>query len=168
MDHLYGPFTYMTVISLMRTLVGFLLPLGVMSSFYAKMMTVLKSMPGEQERQRSRRQIGISRRAGKPLVLITAALVVFVVSYMPYHIMIVTLVFMRYTGHVTDENVNTLYTANEFLEAMCSVSSCLDPLLYILASERFQKCWKGLKRGTRQMCSRASRRVGVQDAVLEG
>uniref|UniRef100_A0A3B4CJ09 G-protein coupled receptors family 1 profile domain-containing protein n=1 Tax=Pygocentrus nattereri TaxID=42514 RepID=A0A3B4CJ09_PYGNA len=160
MDHFYGPFTYVTIISLLRTLVGFLLPLGLMGGFYAHMIKVLKTMPG-----RLARQNGAVRRAGKPLVLITAALVVFVVSYMPYHIMIVTFVSMQFTGQFTDENINTFYMANQFFEAMCSVSSCLDPLLYILASKRFQRSWKSLRSGTGRLCLRASRRVGVQDTV---
>ncbi|XP_072530153.1 P2Y purinoceptor 1-like [Salminus brasiliensis] len=163
MDHLYGPFNYMTAILLVRMLVGFLLPLGVMGALYSRMMRVLKSMSGRPERKSIRGQGGTARRAAKPLLLITAALVVFVVSYMPYHVMIVTLVFMRFTGKLTYENVNTLYTASEFFEAMCSMSSCLDPLLYILASERFLRSWRRLRSSTGRLFCRASRRVGVQD-----
>lgn len=162
MDNFHGPFTYVMIISLMRTLLGFLLPLGVIGVFYSRMMKVLRNI---LVRKSSGGKSGASRRAGKPLVLITAALVVFVVSYTPYHIMIVSLVFMRFTGQITDENVNTLYTANEFFEAMCSVGSCLDPLLYVLASERVLRSWRRLKSGAGKLCCRASRRVGVQDPV---
>ncbi|KAG9280872.1 P2Y purinoceptor 1-like, partial [Astyanax mexicanus] len=109
--HLYGPLNYMSAISLVRMLVGFLLPLGVMGALYSRMIRVLTSMSGRLERKSCRGQRGSARRTTKPLLLITAALVVFVVSYMPYHIMILTLVFMQFTGTITDKNVNTLYTA---------------------------------------------------------
>lgn len=160
MDHIHGPFSYVMTISLMRALMGFLLPLLVMGAFYTQMVRVLRSMPG---RKTPRSQSLTPRRSGKPLILITAALVVFLLSYAPYHIMIVTLVFMRFIGKVTSENMNTLYIAYEFLEALCSVSSCLDPVLYILASQHFQQRWRRQKVVMARLCCRDTRRVGVQE-----
>ncbi|XP_062855186.1 P2Y purinoceptor 6-like [Trichomycterus rosablanca] len=157
MDHIHGPFSYVATISVLRALLGFLLPLSIMGAIYARMVKVLKSMPGKKNIRGKR---FAPRRTGKPLILITAAVLVFLVSYAPYHIMIVTLVFMRFIGKVTVKNVNTLYTAYEFLEAMCSISSCLDPLLYILASQHFQQRWRKLKRS---LCCRNNRRVGIQN-----
>lgn len=164
MDHIHGPFSYVTTILLLRALMGFLLPFVVMGTFYTQMVKVLKSMPGSKT---SRRQRLTPRRTGKPLVLIMAALVVFLLSYAPYHIMIVTLVFMRFIGKVTTENMNTLYIAYEFLEALCSVSSCLDPVLYILASQHFQQRWRRQKMAMARLCCRDSRRVGVQELLWE-
>lgn len=159
MDHIHSPFSYVMTISLMRALVGFLLPFMVMGAFYTQMIKVLRSMPG---RKALRMQSSAPRRTGKPLILITAALVVFLLSYAPYHIMIVTLVFMRFIGKVTTENMKTLYIAYEFLEALCSVSSCLDPVLYILASQNFQQRWRRQKMAMARLCCRDTRRVGVQ------
>ncbi|GLD58957.1 P2Y purinoceptor 1-like protein [Lates japonicus] len=46
---------------------------------------VLRRLP------RGRRHRGAQRAGGKPLRLITAAILVFVVSFVPYHIMVITL-----------------------------------------------------------------------------
>lgn len=162
MDRIHGPFSYVTTISLMRALVGFLLPFMLIGTFYTQMVKVLKSMSGKKA---SWRQSSAACRTGKPLILITAALVVFLLSYTPYHIMIVTLVFMRFIGKVTTENVNTLYITYEFLEALCSVSSCLDPVLYILASQHFQQQWRKQKMAMARLCCRDTRRVGVQEPL---
>ncbi|KAM9496556.1 lysophosphatidic acid receptor 6-like [Clarias gariepinus] len=162
MDQIHASFSYVTIISIMRALMGFLLPFVVMGTFYTQMVKVLRSMPGNKA---SKRQSLAPRRNGKPLILITATLVVFLLSYAPYHIMIVTLVFMRLIGKVTTENLNTLYTSYEFLEALCSVSSCLDPVLYILASQRFQEGWKRQKLAMARLCCKDTRRVGVQEPL---
>lgn len=156
MDHIQGPFIYVKTITIIRTIVCFLLPFSVMLAFYIMTVRVLRRLP------RGRRRRGAQRTGGKPLRLITAALLVFVVSFVPYHVMVITLVFMRIHNQVTPSNTNVLYASYEFFEAMCSVSSCLDPVLYILASEQFQRKLLALKRDRyRRLCCRASRRVGV-------
>uniref|UniRef100_A0A3Q3QQY6 G-protein coupled receptors family 1 profile domain-containing protein n=1 Tax=Monopterus albus TaxID=43700 RepID=A0A3Q3QQY6_MONAL len=157
MDHIQGPFIYVKTITIIRTTVGFLLPFTVMLTFYIMTVRVLRRLP------RGRRPRGGAQCVGgKPLRLITAAVFVFVLSFVPYHIMVVTLVFMRIHNQVTPYNDKLLYTTYQFFEAMCGVSSCLDPVLYIVASEQFQRTLLALKRNRyRRMCSRASRRVGV-------
>ncbi|KAM4619130.1 P2Y purinoceptor 1-like [Polymixia lowei] len=156
MDHIQGPFVYVKTITIIRTLVGFVLPFSVMMVFYVMTVRVLKRLP------RGRRRRGGQQSGGKPMRLITAALLVFVVSFVPYHAMVITLVFMRIRGQVTLANSSVLYASYEFFEAMCSVSSCLDPVLYILANERFQRRLLALRRGHYSgLCCRASRRVGV-------
>lgn len=156
MDHIQGPFIYVKTISIFRTIVVFLLPFSTMLAFYIMTVRVLRRLP------RGRRLRGSQRGGGKPLRLISAALLVFVVSFVPYHVMIITLVFMRIRKQVTASNTNVLYASYEFFEAMCSVSSCLDPVLYIMASEQFQRKLLALKRHRyRRLCCRASRRVGV-------
>ncbi|KAM9570284.1 P2Y purinoceptor 1-like [Salvelinus alpinus] len=157
MDHIQGPFVFVKTISIIKTLVGFTLPFSVMLAFYGMTVKVLRGLP------RGKRRGGGGQWVGKPLMLITAALLVFVVSFMPYHVMMMTLVFMRINDQVTPANVHVLYASYEFFEAMCSVSSCLDPVLYILASDRFQKRLQALRRGQyRGLCCRRSRRVAVE------
>ncbi|KAM3870512.1 P2Y purinoceptor 1-like [Diretmus argenteus] len=154
MDHIQGPSTYVKTISITRTLVGFILPFSVMLVCYIMTVRVLRRLPSV------RRRTGDQRAGGKPMWLITAALLVFIVSFVPYHIMIMTLVFMRIHKQVTTSNTSDLYASYEFFEAICSVSSCLDPVLYILASERFQRRLLSLKRD-RRLCCRTSRKIGV-------
>ena len=156
MDHIQGPFIYVKTITIIRTTVGFLLPFGIMLGFYVMTVRVLKRLP------RGRRPRRAQWTRGKPLRLITAAILVFVVSFMPYHVMIITLVFMRIHNLVTPSNTNVLYASYQFFEAVCSVSSCLDPVLYVMASEQFQRKLLALRRDRyRRLCCRASRRVGV-------
>nr|XP_043892192.1 P2Y purinoceptor 1-like [Solea senegalensis] len=155
MDHIHGPFIYVKVITIIRTILGFLLPLSIMLVFYIMTVGVLRHRPRGKHR-------AAQRARGKPLRLITAAILIFVVSFIPYHIMVVILVLMRSNNQVTPSNTGILYASYEFFEAMCTVSSCLDPLLYIAASEQFQKKILALKRdGYKRLCCRASRRVGV-------
>ncbi|XP_076860583.1 P2Y purinoceptor 1-like [Brachyhypopomus gauderio] len=163
MDQLLGPFPYVMGVSITRALVGFFLPFGVMVTLYARMVRVLWTTPWRGGAGRSRGRGRLPRRSAKPLVLITAALLVFLASYAPYHVMILTLAFMRLVGRITARNTNTLYTAYQFFEAICSVGSCLDPVLYILASERFHRSWRRLRGGAVRLCSRAGRRVGAQE-----
>eukprot|EP00064_Thunnus_orientalis_P008674 superscaffoldBa00001052_g8697 len=156
MDHIQGPFNYVKTITIIRTIVGFLLPFSVMLVFYMMTVRVLRRLPRGIRCRRAH------RAGGKPLWLITATLLVFVVSFVPYHVMVITLVFMRIHNQVTPSNTNVLYASYQFFEAMCSVSSCLDPLLYIVASEQFLRKLLALKRDRyRRLCCRASRRVGV-------
>ncbi|XP_070686456.1 P2Y purinoceptor 1-like [Pempheris klunzingeri] len=156
MDHIQGPFMFVKTITIIRTTLVFLLPFSIMLGFYIMTVRVLRRLP------RSRRHRGTQRTGGKPLRLITAAILVFVISFMPYHVMVITLVFMRIRNQVTPSNTNILYASYEFFEAMCSVSSCLDPVLYIMASEQFQKKLLALKRHRYMtLCCRASRRIGV-------
>lgn len=149
MDHIQGPFVYVRTITILRTTLGFLLPLSFMLAFYIRTVRVLRRLTSGLQ--------GGQRVAGKPLWLITAALIVFVVSFVPYHVLVITLVFLRIQKQITPSNVDILYISYEFLEAVCSLSSCLDPLLYIVASKRFQRKLLALRRAQ----SRWSRRVGV-------
>ncbi|KAJ8374142.1 hypothetical protein SKAU_G00047220 [Synaphobranchus kaupii] len=154
MDHIRGPLPLVKAVSVARTVLGFGVPFGLMLAFYAMTVRALRSLPrGSKQR----------RRAAKPLVLISAAVVVFVVSFVPYHAIIVTLVVMRANRLVTVANVDTLHATYELFEALCSVSSALDPLLYILASERFQKgCRAFRRRPAGPLCCLRSRRIGAE------
>lgn len=151
-DQIQDPFYYVRTAIIIRTTIGFLLPFTVMLAFYTMTVRVLRRLPRGQS----------NRARGKPLHLLTAAILVFVVSFLPYHTMATTMVFMRISNLVTPSNTNVLYACYEFSEAMCSVSSCLDPVLYILAGEQFQRKFLAWKRGQyRRFCCRASRRIGV-------
>ncbi|XP_068168136.1 P2Y purinoceptor 6-like [Antennarius striatus] len=157
-DHIQGPLIYVRTISIIRTIVGFLLPFCAMLTFYFLTVRVLRRLT------RGRRLRGAQRTGGKPLRLITAAVLVFVFSFVPYHVMIVTLVIMRTHNQITFSNTDVLFASYEYLEAMCSVSCCLDPVLYIMASEQFQKKLLALKGGRyKRLCCRTSRRVGTTE-----
>ncbi|XP_066580844.1 P2Y purinoceptor 1-like [Amia ocellicauda] len=153
LDHIKGPFIYINIFCIIRTIIGFLIPFSVMISCYIMTVKVLRNLPKRNTN---------GRKSGKPLMLISAAIIVFIVSFVPYHIMIMTLIILRIHKNVNMNNISTLSAAYEFLEGICSISSCLDPILYILASERFQKNWLAMKQHTKTICCfRRTRRVGV-------
>ena len=127
MDHLHGPFVYVATTSILRTLLGFALPLVVMVVLYVLMLRVLRGLA------RGKRRGGGKQGVGKPMLLLTGALLVFMVSYAPYHIMVMTLVYMRTHDLITAANISELYASFEFLEALSVLGCCLDPVLYILA-----------------------------------
>ncbi|KAM4573421.1 P2Y purinoceptor 1-like [Odontesthes bonariensis] len=153
MDHIKGPFLHLKIITVIRTTVCFLLPFGAMLAFYIMTVCVLR-------RLRRGGRNGEAQPAGrKPLRLITASLLVFAVSFVPYHIMVITLVFTMNRDLVTPSDTKFLY---QLCEAVCSLSSCLDPVLYIMASEQFKRKLLAFKRDRyRSLCCRGSRRVGV-------
>uniref|UniRef100_W5NLN6 G-protein coupled receptors family 1 profile domain-containing protein n=1 Tax=Lepisosteus oculatus TaxID=7918 RepID=W5NLN6_LEPOC len=142
-DHIQGPFTYVKTISILRTIIGFLVPFSVMLAFYIMTAKALRNLP---------KRMSNGRKSGKPFMLISAAILIFIVSFVPYHVMIMTLIFLRIGKKINKNNVNILYAAYQFFEAVFSISSCLDPILYILASEQFQKRWLALKKHPKTIC----------------
>ncbi|TNN76046.1 hypothetical protein EYF80_013809 [Liparis tanakae] len=96
---------------------------------------------GDVEQKRSTFRL---RTPSLPLRLIAAAAVlVFAVSFVPYRVMIVTLAFTRVDDRVTPSDAGVLHASFELLEAVCSVGSCLDPPLYMVASGSRGSCWPG-------------------------
>ncbi|XP_023647224.2 cysteinyl leukotriene receptor 2-like [Paramormyrops kingsleyae] len=132
------PFSYIKTFSIVRAAIGFVLPFGMMLTFYVMTVKVLRRLP---------RSTRVRQRFGKPLLLLSAAILVFVVSFGPYHVMALTVVLVGVQKQVT--NRSTLYICYEFSKVVCAISSCLDPILYILAGGSFHKSWLAL---TRQRC----------------
>ncbi|KAM9753857.1 lysophosphatidic acid receptor 6-like isoform 1-T1 [Menidia menidia] len=156
LDHVKGPFLYVGVSTVLRTALGFLLPLAALMAFYVRTACVLRRLKGGK-------RVGGAKRGGrKPLRLLTASVLLFLVSFVPYHVMVVALMVMVTHNMVTASNAEGLYVSYELCEAVCVLSSCLDPLLYILASGQFKRKLLALKRDRcRRLCSRANGRVGV-------
>lgn len=156
LDHFKDPFHSVKTFIIVRTTVCFLLPFCIMLFFYKTTIHVLRC-PSKGARNRGAQQIG-----RKPLQLITAAVLVFAISFVPYHLIVITLVFMQIHSPMSSSDANVLYVSYELCEAICSLSSCLDPVLYILATEQFKRKLLALRRDKyMRLCCRASRRVGV-------
>ncbi|KAL4612757.1 P2Y purinoceptor 1-like [Arapaima gigas] len=150
MDHAKVPSVYVKSSFIGRTLLGFLLPFSVMLAFYTMTVKVLCNPP------RSRTA---GQRSGKPLLLLSAAIVVFAVSFVPYHATVVILMLMQ----AGSSRVTVPHVCYEFSEAACSLSCCLDPLLYILAGERFHRGWQTIaRRRCARGCCRRNHRIRVQ------
>uniref|UniRef100_A0A8C4RER9 G-protein coupled receptors family 1 profile domain-containing protein n=1 Tax=Erpetoichthys calabaricus TaxID=27687 RepID=A0A8C4RER9_ERPCA len=134
-QNIHAPVVYFKTVSIVRIIFGFLIPCVIMFTCYIMTVRVLRQLNQNQS---------LRRRPSKPLVLVNAAMVVFAISFVPYHIMIMTLLFLKINNRINHENY-ALYASYGFFETICSISSCLDPILYILASDRFQKNCKDLK-----------------------
>ncbi|MEQ2308426.1 hypothetical protein AMECASPLE_028194 [Ameca splendens] len=156
MNHINSPFPLLKTFTIIRTTVCFLLPFSAMLAFYIMTIHVLRN------RSRGRRNKELQQEGRKPLQLIIAAVLVSAASFVPYHIMAITLIFMQTHSLVKLSNSSFLYASFELCEALFSLSSCLDPFLYILASEQFKSQILTLKRDRyRILCCKEGRRVGV-------
>lgn len=156
LDHFTGPFHPVKTIIIIRTTVYFLLPFCIMLFCYIMTVQMLKRPP------KGASTTGAQQMRKKPVQLITAAVLVFAVSIVPYHFMVIILMFMQIHGPINPSNINVLYVSYEFCEVICSLSTCLDPVLYILATKQFKRKLLALKRdSSKKLCCRASRRVGI-------
>ncbi|KAM4733677.1 P2Y purinoceptor 1-like [Anableps anableps] len=156
MSHVNSSFSLFKILPIIRTTLCFLLPCSTMLAFYIMTIRVLR------HRLRERRNKELQKASRKPLQLIIAAILISTASFVPYHIMTITLKFMPAHSLVKLSNSSFLYGAFELCEALCSFSSCLDPFLYILASEQFKRKMLTLKREQyRRLCCKEGRRVGV-------
>uniref|UniRef100_A0A3B3Y329 G-protein coupled receptors family 1 profile domain-containing protein n=1 Tax=Poecilia mexicana TaxID=48701 RepID=A0A3B3Y329_9TELE len=152
---LFPPFKMLLII---RTTLCFLLPFSAMLAFSTMTICVLR------RRSRGRRNKELQRASRKPLQLVAAAILVSAASFVPYHILAVALTFMPARGLVKPSDSSCLCAAVELCEALCGFSSCLDPVLYILASEQFKRKMQTFKREQyRRLCCKEGRRVGVID-----
>uniref|UniRef100_A0A3Q3A8C4 G-protein coupled receptors family 1 profile domain-containing protein n=1 Tax=Kryptolebias marmoratus TaxID=37003 RepID=A0A3Q3A8C4_KRYMA len=156
LNHFRDPFHPAKTIILIRTTVCFLLPLCIMLFFYVTTVRALRRPP------KGARRRGAQQTERKPLRLIAAAVLVFAASFVPYHLTVVTLVIMQIRDLIKPSDADVLYVAYELCEAICTLSSCLDPVLYLLATEQFKRKLLALKRDRyTRPCCRASNRVGV-------
>ncbi|XP_070406710.1 P2Y purinoceptor 1-like, partial [Nothobranchius furzeri] len=157
LNHINGPLVSNKTITTVRTAVYFLIPFCVMMAFYTKTIGVLRRLP------KGSRTKGVRQAGRKPQQLIVAAILVFAVSFVPYHILVIAQVFKRTPDLINPTNTNLLYSSYELCEAVCTLSSCLDPVLYCLTSEQVKRKLLDLKTNRyRRMCCRTSRRVGVE------
>lgn len=157
-SHVHNLVPPFKIFPIIRTTLCFLLPFSAMLAFSIMTILVLR------HRSRERRNKELQQASRKPLQLITAAILVSAASFVPYHIMAVALTFMPARSLVKLPDSSCLCAAFELCEALCSFSSCLDPVLYFLASEQFKRKIQIFKREQfKRLCCKESRRVGVID-----
>uniref|UniRef100_A0A3Q2R4I7 G-protein coupled receptors family 1 profile domain-containing protein n=1 Tax=Fundulus heteroclitus TaxID=8078 RepID=A0A3Q2R4I7_FUNHE len=156
MNYINSPFRLLKIFSIIRIIVCFLLPFSATLAFYIMTIQVLR------RHSRGRRNKEVKQQGRKPQLLIIATILASAASFVPYHTIAVTLIFMQTHSLVSLSNSSFLYASFELCEALCSLNSCLDPLLYVLASEQFKRKMLTLKRDRyRKLCCKRSRRVGV-------
>lgn len=91
----------------------------------------------------------------KSIKLIIIVLVVFAVSFVPFHITRT----LYYTSRVLNANCEFLNIVNftyKITRPLASVNSCIDPILYFLAGDHYRSKLRSLLTGTRKTRSQVS------------
>ncbi|KAM5170553.1 P2Y purinoceptor 1-like [Mantella aurantiaca] len=148
LDYIEEPLSFVVPITASRMLIGFLIPGTVIFTCYFCSLRVLIHLKDQCH----------TRRIRKPLMLITATLLVFLFSFAPYHIMTMVILFYRCNYLIDFENINLIFAFYEISQIVCSISFCADPIIFILANNKFKNQMKAIKCAS---CCRSNRVVDI-------
>ncbi|XP_042324038.1 P2Y purinoceptor 1-like [Sceloporus undulatus] len=143
LDNIGETLYFVIPFTIFRLLFGFLIPLLIIFTCYTLTLNVLRKMTNHQQRR---------QRIVKPLVLVSAAMIVFVVAFIPYHVMILAVLIYRMKYQLNADNIHLIFSIYKFTEIICSVSSSLNPFIFMLASKKFQEKFKTLRCSLKQRC----------------
>lgn len=143
LDNIGEPLHIVIPFTVSRIVFGFLIPITVICICY---MLTLKELRQLKKRQKRR------NKNAKPLMLVSAALIVFAVAFIPYHVMMMAVLIYRVSYQLNSGNVSTIFTIYKLTEIICSISSCLDPIIFMLASKKFHLRLKTLKCPAKHGC----------------
>ncbi|NXD78987.1 P2RY1 protein, partial [Halcyon senegalensis] len=136
LDGTERPLQFAVPLTLSKILLRFLIPVMVIFTCY---MLTLKALLQLRKRQQRR------NRLVRPLLLISAAMVVFAVSFIPYHVMMMVIVIYRINCEPPCGNISTLNAIYKVTEIICSINSCLDPIIFTVANKTFYQRIKSIK-----------------------
>lgn len=153
------PLGHFVSFSTLRFLFGFLLPISILLACYFRTCRVIRKFNQNHKRR---------QKSAKSLLLMSTALAVLIISFVPYHIMSFVMIASQLDHILRPENVNVFLAVYELSEIVCSINACLDPILYILANEEMQHRIKMMKHNALQICICChSRRIGIMQAQQE-
>lgn len=121
---------------LSKIVLRFLIPVTVIFTCY---MLTLKALLQLCKRQQRRNRII------RPLLLISAAMIVFAVSFTPYHITMMVMIIYKTCYQPSSESVSRLMVVFQITEIICSINSCLDPIIFTVANKTFYQKIKNIK-----------------------
>ncbi|NXR77299.1 P2RY1 protein, partial [Pycnonotus jocosus] len=124
------PFTFSKIV------LRFLIPVTVIFTCY---MLTLKALLKFSKRQQRR------NRLVRPLLLISAAMIVFTISFVPYHVMMMVILIYRINCQPPCGDISTLSAIYKVTEIICSINSCLDPIIFTIANKTFYQRIKSIK-----------------------
>ncbi|XP_048357194.1 P2Y purinoceptor 1-like [Sphaerodactylus townsendi] len=137
------PLYFVVPFTISRVLFGFLIPVIIIFICYALTLRSLWQMKRCQQRR---------PRNVKPLMLVSAAMIVFAVAFIPYHVMMMAVLIYRLNYQLNSDNISLIVTVYEFTEIICGISSCLDPVIFMFASKKFQQKFKTIKCPSKHRC----------------
>ncbi|NXH56093.1 P2RY1 protein, partial [Rhabdornis inornatus] len=116
------PFTFSKIV------LRFLIPVTVI---FTCCMLTLKALLQFSNRQQRR------NRLVRPLLLISAAIIVFAISVIPYHVMMMVIVIYSINCQPPCANISTLSAIYKVTKIICGINSCLDPIIFTIANKTF-------------------------------
>ncbi|NXF40701.1 P2RY1 protein, partial [Nyctibius bracteatus] len=138
-DSLYGtegPLQFAVPFTLSKIILRFLIPVIVIFTCY--MLTLKALLQLSKCHQRRNRLV-------RPLLLISAATIVFAVSFIPYHVMMMVILIYRINCQPPFGNITTLSVIYKVTEIICSINSCLDPIIFTVVNKTFYQRIKTIK-----------------------
>ncbi|KAM6092639.1 P2Y purinoceptor 1-like [Theristicus caerulescens] len=136
LDATEEPLQFAVPFTLSKIVLRFLIPVTVIFTCY---MLTLKALLQLSKRQQRR------NRLVRPLLLISAAMTVFAVSFIPYHVMMMVTLIYRINCQPPCGNISMLSTIYKATEIICSINSCLDPIIFTVANKTFYQRIKSIK-----------------------
>ncbi|KAM6303604.1 P2Y purinoceptor 1-like [Podargus strigoides] len=143
LDGTEGPLQFAMPFTLSKIVLRFLIPVTVIFTCY---MLTLKALLQHSKRQQRR------NRLVRPLLLISAAMIVFAVSFIPYHVMMMVILIYRNNCQPPCGNLSTLSAIYKVTEIICSINSCLDPIIFTVANKTFYQRIKTIKCHPKYQC----------------
>ncbi|NXE24191.1 P2RY1 protein, partial [Ardeotis kori] len=136
LDTTEGLLQFGVPVTLSKILLRFLIPVTVVFTCY---LLILKALLQLNKRQQRR------NRLVRPLLLISAAMIVFAVSFIPYNVMTIVILMYRINCQPPCGNINTVSAIYKVTEIICSINSCLDPIIFTVANKTFYQSIKTIK-----------------------
>ncbi|XP_077791710.1 P2Y purinoceptor 1-like [Podarcis muralis] len=155
LDKVGDPLHFAVPFTIFRVLFGFLIPVIVIFTCYTLTVKALQKMKNRQQGR---------HRIGKSLILVLAAMVVFAVAFIPYHAMMTAVIIYRINYQLNSDNIHLIVVIYKFTEVICVLSSSLNPIIFVLASKKFQDKFKTMQCSPKHRCH-CCRSHKIEDAA---
>ncbi|KAM6145730.1 P2Y purinoceptor 1-like [Phoenicopterus ruber ruber] len=136
LDSTEGLLQFAVPFAVSKIVLRFLIPATVIFTCY---MLTLKALLQLSKRQQRR------NRLVRPLLLISAAMIVFAVSFIPYHVMMMVILIYRINCQPPCGNLSTLSDIYKVTEIICNINTCLDPIIFTVANKTLYQRIKSIK-----------------------
>lgn len=143
LDGTEGPLQFAVPFTLSKIVLRFLIPVTVIFTCYMLTLKALLQLRKHQQRRNT---------LVRTLLLISAVMIVFAVSFIPYHIMKMVILIYRINCQPSCGNIRTLSATCKVTEIICIISSCLDSIIFMVANKIFYQRIKSIKCHPKRQC----------------